>query len=121
MGREGGEGQGKERCSFLKKRTKKLLLLWLGAAQRSEPGIKSFLLLFFKKEVFLPFCFRCRRRRKPKRRKGFPHMRRQIALQRQHASIRMRQAQRARVQVQRAGKPLHRAVLHTILCVAQDG
>jgi hypothetical protein len=39
--------------SFLKKRTKKLLLLRVGAAPNSARNVKSFLLLFFKKEVFL--------------------------------------------------------------------
>jgi hypothetical protein len=45
-----------ERCSFLKKRTKKLLLIsagterpWGDHGQRA--GDKSFLLIFFKKEV----------------------------------------------------------------------
>jgi hypothetical protein len=33
----------------LKKRTKKLLVLWLGVASNTEPKIKSFLLLFFQK------------------------------------------------------------------------
>jgi hypothetical protein len=34
----------------LKKRSKKLLLISLGAKGNSEPGEKSFLVLFFKKE-----------------------------------------------------------------------
>jgi hypothetical protein len=39
-------------CSFLKKRTKKLLLLGFGLTGNTEAEIfKSFLLLFFKKEV----------------------------------------------------------------------
>jgi hypothetical protein len=38
----------KESSSFLKKRTKKLLLI--GVRLRPEPGNESFLLLFFKKE-----------------------------------------------------------------------
>jgi hypothetical protein len=53
----GRRGQA-ERTSFLKKRSKKLLLLYspvkLSAADHAGPISKSFLLLFFKKEVF-PF------------------------------------------------------------------
>jgi hypothetical protein len=37
----------------LKKRTKKLLHLGRASPERLGPGFKSFLLLFFKKEVFL--------------------------------------------------------------------
>jgi hypothetical protein len=50
-----------ERPSFLKKRSKKLLLLEVHAGGRSATAIKSFLLLFFKKEglPYLP-------RRKPR-------------------------------------------------------
>jgi hypothetical protein len=40
----------KVRPSFLKKRSKKLLCLQVGAGERSATAIKSFLLLFFKKE-----------------------------------------------------------------------
>jgi hypothetical protein len=42
--------RGSEECSFLKKRTKKLLLLWMSFVDRRASKIKSFLLLFFKKE-----------------------------------------------------------------------
>jgi len=37
-------------CSFLKKRTKKLLLLYARVDHRSATANQSFLLLFFKKE-----------------------------------------------------------------------
>ncbi len=59
---------GKEDCSFLKKRTKRLLFLrrlplhrpWPGTA--AQPRIKSLLLLFFRKEVlFLFFLAACQR------------------------------------------------------------
>jgi hypothetical protein len=40
-----------ERSSFLKKRSKKLLCLQAGAGERSATAIKSFLVLFFKKEL----------------------------------------------------------------------
>jgi hypothetical protein len=41
----------KESSSFLKKRTKKLLQVWLGPTGKTAAEIiKSFLLLFFKKE-----------------------------------------------------------------------
>jgi hypothetical protein len=41
-----------EGCSFLKKRTKKLLFVWSRAGPTgAAPMSKSFLLLFFKKEV----------------------------------------------------------------------
>ena len=43
----------KEECSFLKKRTKKLLRPGTGAAATRASRHKSFLLLFFKKEVLL--------------------------------------------------------------------
>jgi hypothetical protein len=48
----------KERCSFLKKRTKKLLSVSghtepTHGARRQHAMSKSFLLLFFKKEAFL--------------------------------------------------------------------
>jgi hypothetical protein len=46
-----GQGQGRQECSFLKKRTKKLLYFWLGLGEMSATADKSFLLLFFKKEV----------------------------------------------------------------------
>jgi hypothetical protein len=42
-------GEGKR--SLLKKRTKKLLHIGCGSPERLSPGFKSFLLLFFKKEV----------------------------------------------------------------------
>jgi hypothetical protein len=45
----------KKECSFLKKRTKKLLYFRARAGTKSATENKSFLLLFFKKEV-LPFC-----------------------------------------------------------------
>jgi hypothetical protein len=46
-----GTGEiGKEECSFLKKRTKKLLLLQVRLGDKSATANKSFLLLFFKKE-----------------------------------------------------------------------
>jgi hypothetical protein len=50
---DGEEGQRKEgRTSFLKKRSKKLLLIWAtGVATSTVQVNKSFLLLFFKKEV----------------------------------------------------------------------
>jgi hypothetical protein len=41
----------KKECSFLKKRTKELLLLKARAGRNSATANKSFLLLFFKKEV----------------------------------------------------------------------
>jgi hypothetical protein len=42
----------KEGCSFLKKRTKKLLHVWLRLIRMGSGQIrKSFLLLFFKKEA----------------------------------------------------------------------
>jgi hypothetical protein len=42
----------KKECSFLKKRTKKLLNVWSRASRTgAAPMCKSFLLLFFKKEV----------------------------------------------------------------------
>jgi hypothetical protein len=47
----------KERPSFLKKRSKKLLFLKARAEDRSATAIKSFLVLFFKKE-HLSFCSR---------------------------------------------------------------
>jgi hypothetical protein len=40
----------KKRPSFLKKRSKKLLSLQRDAAENSATAIKSFLVLFFKKE-----------------------------------------------------------------------
>jgi formylglycine-generating enzyme required for sulfatase activity len=46
-----------EGCSFLKKRTKKLLLDCRGLARGVGAGVKSFLLLFFKKEVLSSFLF----------------------------------------------------------------
>jgi hypothetical protein len=50
-----GRQQGRK-CSFLKKRTKKLLYVWRNLSIGTWPIVKSFLLLFFKKEVlsFLP-------------------------------------------------------------------
>src|SRR5277367_6158311 len=51
-----GGRQAKESSSFLKKRTKKLLLVGVSAAVSApNPKNKSFLFLFFKKEI-LP-CF----------------------------------------------------------------
>jgi hypothetical protein len=47
----GLSGEGKARPSFLKKRSKKLLLLEADAGDRSATAIKSFLVLFFKKEL----------------------------------------------------------------------
>jgi hypothetical protein len=44
-----------EGCSFLKKKNKRLLILPPLDKSRPWPGIKSFLLLFFKKEVLLLF------------------------------------------------------------------
>jgi hypothetical protein len=49
----------KARCSFLKKRTKKLLIFMgitraKGINDTSVANFKSFLLLFFKKEDFFP-------------------------------------------------------------------
>jgi hypothetical protein len=54
--------QGKASSSFLKKRTKKLLSVWFAGAPAVVPTQatdKSFLLLFFKKEVLALsfFCF----------------------------------------------------------------
>ena len=53
-----GRMVGKGRCSFLKKRTKKLLFTWLARLATGRIAgrqiDKSFLLLFFKKEV-LPY------------------------------------------------------------------
>jgi hypothetical protein len=46
---EAGDG---EECSFLKKRTKKLLTVLSRTRRQHTPKIKSFLLLFFKKEDF---------------------------------------------------------------------
>jgi hypothetical protein len=42
--------QRKKECSFLKKRTKKLLRTGLSLSGEAEAKDKSFLLLFFKKE-----------------------------------------------------------------------
>jgi hypothetical protein len=42
--------EGKARSSFLKKRSKKLLSLQVGAGESSATANKSFLVLFFKKE-----------------------------------------------------------------------
>ncbi len=44
------DGQGREECSFLKKRTKKLLLLGIRGPVSRTPMGKRVLLLFFKKE-----------------------------------------------------------------------
>jgi membrane fusion protein (multidrug efflux system) len=44
-----------ESPSFLKKRSKKLLTVWTGAAATRAPAFKSFLVLFFKKELLLLF------------------------------------------------------------------
>jgi hypothetical protein len=44
---------GKEDCSFLKKRTKKLLHMAGVYRRGARQRFKSFLLLFFKKEVLL--------------------------------------------------------------------
>jgi hypothetical protein len=46
--------KGKKECSFLKKRTKKLLPVAYAAGRRA-PKVKSFLLLFFKKEGLSSF------------------------------------------------------------------
>jgi hypothetical protein len=44
--------RAKERSSFLKKRSKKLLALLASASpEKLGPGFKSFLVLFFKKEL----------------------------------------------------------------------
>jgi hypothetical protein len=43
--------QAQEECSFLKKRTKKLLFSAVHRSRDSRQQGKSFLLLFFKKEV----------------------------------------------------------------------
>jgi hypothetical protein len=46
-----------EACSFLKKRTKKPLTLWLGVPGRAEAKTtKRFLLLFFKKAGLAAAC-----------------------------------------------------------------
>jgi hypothetical protein len=51
-----GTHEGKKGSSFLKKRTKKLLPVRVSdVAAVSGPSNKSFLVLFFKKEHFLPF------------------------------------------------------------------
>jgi len=50
-------GQRKERSSFLKKRSKKLLCFYARVGEKSATASKSFLVLFFKKEhsfSFLP-------------------------------------------------------------------
>jgi len=44
----------KKACSFLKKRTKKLLARCRGRAGSARHEGKRFLVLFFKKEHFLP-------------------------------------------------------------------
>ena len=49
----------KESTSFLKKRSKKLLTVGAHLAGNVRPKSKSFLLLFFKKEVLSFFCFFC--------------------------------------------------------------
>jgi hypothetical protein len=46
---------GKKECSFLKKRTKKLSTRCRGLTGSAGHKGKSFLVLFFKKEQFLPF------------------------------------------------------------------
>jgi hypothetical protein len=46
--------KSKRRSSFLKKRSKKLLCLLVGAGRKSATAIKSFLVLFFKKELLFP-------------------------------------------------------------------
>jgi hypothetical protein len=51
--------KGKRKCSFLKKRTKKLFLVGLRDPEQIGPRMqssKSFLLLFFKKEGLTFFC-----------------------------------------------------------------
>jgi hypothetical protein len=55
-GHDAARRGGNKECSFLKKRTKKLLLLQVRRGQRSATANKGFLLLFFKKEV-LPVWF----------------------------------------------------------------
>jgi hypothetical protein len=47
------KGRSKKECSFLKKRTKKLLTIGGGTNVGTALNDKSFLLLFFKKEVLL--------------------------------------------------------------------
>jgi hypothetical protein len=47
----GVAGRGNGRSAFLKKRSKKLLLLWFEHAAAPGDNSKSFLVLFFKKEL----------------------------------------------------------------------
>jgi len=50
--------EGKTSASFLKKRSKKLLLLWPGGGETSTVQFsKSFLVLFFKKEHLPSFAY----------------------------------------------------------------
>jgi hypothetical protein len=52
----GRQSQAAEGTSFLKKRSKKLLSIWLRPYRRSRSQVrKSFLVLFFKKELLPSF------------------------------------------------------------------